>query len=250
LINGEWIPASDLKVGDELTTIDGKRVRITSIEDIETKEPFPVYNLEAGKYHDFVVDGGDGLGVIVHNSNSPLNSEVIPQKIRYESPLSSAVGEKIVPTAMDIRNPETLKKIVTQRLPDEYLGAKVVVYVDPITGKTSSLIWPGGIGPHHADIAVFMLKKNGKPINNWADLDSSPDLANVFGFELRYKPGSNKIIFDGTGSFTLYGIQKGSKILIKRSSIDKALKHMMTINPNMVPDGADLGKYILDLNVR
>jgi hypothetical protein len=69
LINGSWIPASDLKVGDELTTISGKKVRITSIEDIETKEPFPVYNLEAGKYHDFVVDGGDGLGVIVHNSN-------------------------------------------------------------------------------------------------------------------------------------------------------------------------------------
>jgi hypothetical protein len=62
LINGSWIPASDLKVGDELTTIDGKKVRITSIEDVETKEPFPVYNLEAEVYHDFVVDGGDGLG--------------------------------------------------------------------------------------------------------------------------------------------------------------------------------------------
>jgi hypothetical protein len=71
LINGEWIPAKDLQVGDELTTIDGKRVRITSIQDIETKEPFPVYNLEAGKYSNFVVDG-DGYGglegVVVHNS--------------------------------------------------------------------------------------------------------------------------------------------------------------------------------------
>jgi intein/homing endonuclease len=70
LINGSWIPASDLKVGDELTTIDGKKVRITNITDVETKEPFPVYNLEAGKYHDFVVDGGDGVGVVVHNSNN------------------------------------------------------------------------------------------------------------------------------------------------------------------------------------
>jgi len=72
LINGSWIPASDLKVGDELTTIDGKKVRITSIQDIETKEPFPVYNLEAGKYSNFIVDGGDGLGVVVHNSNLRL----------------------------------------------------------------------------------------------------------------------------------------------------------------------------------
>jgi hypothetical protein len=69
LINDVWIPASQLQAGDELTTIDGKKVRITSIQDVETKEPFPVYNLEAGKYHDFVVDGGDGLGVVVHNSD-------------------------------------------------------------------------------------------------------------------------------------------------------------------------------------
>jgi hypothetical protein len=80
LINGSWIPASDLKVGDELTTISGKKVRITSIEDIETKEPFPVYNLEAGEYSNFVADG-DGYGglegVVVHNSN-----QIIPLKTR------------------------------------------------------------------------------------------------------------------------------------------------------------------------
>jgi len=69
LVNGEWISASDLKAGDELTTIEGKKVKITSIQDVETKEPFPVYNLEAGKYSNFVIDGGDGLGVVVHNSD-------------------------------------------------------------------------------------------------------------------------------------------------------------------------------------
>jgi len=81
LINGTWIPASDLKVGDELTTIDGKKVRITSIQDVETKEPFPVYNLEAGKYSNFVVDGGDGVGVVVHNSNSNVVSPIEFEKV-------------------------------------------------------------------------------------------------------------------------------------------------------------------------
>jgi hypothetical protein len=91
LINGTWIPASDLKVGDELTTIDGKKVRITNINDVETKEPFPVYNLEAGKYHDFVVDGGDGVGVVVHNSNS----------------LESLIKAKRIRGVYDITDPET-----------------------------------------------------------------------------------------------------------------------------------------------
>ncbi len=70
LINGSWISAHDLKIGDILQTADGKKVRITAIEDIISKENFPVYNLEAGIYHDFVVNGGDNLEVIVHNSNN------------------------------------------------------------------------------------------------------------------------------------------------------------------------------------
>jgi len=69
LINGSWISASDLKVGDILKTADGKSVRITNLQDVETEEPFPVYNLEAGIYHNFVV-GEDKL--VVHNSNLPM----------------------------------------------------------------------------------------------------------------------------------------------------------------------------------
>jgi hypothetical protein len=78
LINGEWIPASELEVGDLLTTIDGKKVKITNIEDIETKEPFPVYNLEAEEYSNFVVSdtsepAGERVGVVVHNSGKTRN---------------------------------------------------------------------------------------------------------------------------------------------------------------------------------
>jgi hypothetical protein len=69
LVNGSWISASDLKVGDTLSTVDGKKVKITGLEDIVRDSSFPVYNLEAGFYHNFVVDAGDGLEVVVHNSN-------------------------------------------------------------------------------------------------------------------------------------------------------------------------------------
>ena len=70
LINGSWIDASQLKVGDELTLVNGTKVIIKQINDIETETPFLVYNLEAGEYHNFVV-GEDG--VVVHNSYDPLD---------------------------------------------------------------------------------------------------------------------------------------------------------------------------------
>lgn len=69
LVEGNWISANQLRVGDELTTVEGKKVRIINLEDVETRNPFLVYNLEAKPFNDFVVESGDDLGVIVHNSN-------------------------------------------------------------------------------------------------------------------------------------------------------------------------------------
>jgi len=68
LVNGEWIPASQLEVGDVLQTIDGQEVRIKSIVEHSSEDNFSVYNLEASEYSNFVVNSGDGLDVIVHNS--------------------------------------------------------------------------------------------------------------------------------------------------------------------------------------
>lgn len=64
-MNNSWIEASQLKVGDLLTTIDGKKAKITSIQDVEEKNPFLVYNLEDNIFHNYASEG-----IIVHNSNA------------------------------------------------------------------------------------------------------------------------------------------------------------------------------------
>jgi hypothetical protein len=64
-LNGEWVVAKDLKVGDFLITDDGKKAKITNIEEVA--DNIEVYNLEAEPFNDFVVAGD----VIVHNSASP-----------------------------------------------------------------------------------------------------------------------------------------------------------------------------------
>jgi len=42
LLDGNWVKASDLKVGDKLSTIDGKNARITGIKFVPDK--VEVYN--------------------------------------------------------------------------------------------------------------------------------------------------------------------------------------------------------------
>jgi len=74
LINDEWIKASELQEGDLLTTIDGKKAIITSIEKVEVEEGVEVYNLE----DDFGINNyvvGDE-GVVVHNSGLRINPKI------------------------------------------------------------------------------------------------------------------------------------------------------------------------------
>ena len=141
LINGSWVSASDLKVGDELTTIDGKKVRITSIEDVETKEPFPVYNLEAEVYHDFVVDGGDGLGVVVHNSNFEAN--ILESRNIGEIPGAPFDREYLMVVSEGIDKP-TIVFSSRNRLDIEQIWAKISgkPYLDISTGATRASVSP------------------------------------------------------------------------------------------------------------
>jgi len=66
-VDGVWVQASDLQVGDELMTSSGQKVRITSIEDVSS--PTEVYNLDSSETDDFVVGEEN---IVVHNSEEPV----------------------------------------------------------------------------------------------------------------------------------------------------------------------------------
>ncbi len=80
LSDGNYVPASQLEIGDELKTIDGKKARITSVKDVVLDEAVEVYNLDTEKYDDFVLPGG----VVVHNSDVPV-SKVNPKNLKLVS---------------------------------------------------------------------------------------------------------------------------------------------------------------------
>jgi len=77
LVNNQWIEASQLKVGNYLTTIDGKRARITEIEDVQ--EEVEVYNLEDALFHNYVSND-----IVVHNSYSPSSRFGMMVNSRYK----------------------------------------------------------------------------------------------------------------------------------------------------------------------
>ena len=72
LVNGNWISASSLQVGQILENIHGKKVRITNIEDV--KKDTSVFNIETSS-NNYVVDN-----LIVHNSggNPALEKGPLP----------------------------------------------------------------------------------------------------------------------------------------------------------------------------
>ena len=63
-VNGKWIEAKDLKVSDELLTADGKKARITNINDVEGE--VQVYNLEVEEDNSYVTSSAT-----VHNCMTP-----------------------------------------------------------------------------------------------------------------------------------------------------------------------------------
>jgi len=88
LINNVWIPAKQLIVGDLLTTIDGKKARITIIEEIQ--ENVQVYNLEDSYFHNYIANG-----IIVHNSDKPSGyaDELFSELYSYDQNINGPLPE-------------------------------------------------------------------------------------------------------------------------------------------------------------
>jgi hypothetical protein len=100
LVDGKWIQANELKLGDKIQTLDGKNVTITSLENIETQEDFQVYNLEVENYSNFII-GNEEL--IVHNSefkggNLKDGLSYKQKKILKERPVSPEIQTALAST--------------------------------------------------------------------------------------------------------------------------------------------------------
>ena len=124
LVNGNWIKASQLKVGDELFTIDGKKARITSIKDVN--ESVDVYNLEVEKYSDFVLSDG----IVVHNSNLvsiqrldtfETNQPIIEAGKGRGSSLEEIVN-KDIPIGANIKVKRGISDIEAERLKEQIIS--------------------------------------------------------------------------------------------------------------------------------
>jgi hypothetical protein len=148
LINNTWIPASELKVGDEIKTIEGKKARITEIIDVQ--EEVPVYNLEAGIYHNFVVSEDN---LVVHNSNKLLGNSrrTYTGKMIVDSPVSEARLNKGMEVLKELGEPlpdkETLKKAIdaTHRYSLSTMNKRRLLMKYGLTKRQSSKLLREGI---------------------------------------------------------------------------------------------------------
>ncbi len=59
-VDGRWVEASDIEIGDELQRIDREPIRVTSIDIV--RRAVRAYNIEVADAHTFFVEG-----VLVHN---------------------------------------------------------------------------------------------------------------------------------------------------------------------------------------
>ncbi len=138
LINGNWMPAKDLVVGDILQTSNGGRVRITGIENIISEEPFLVYNFEdTFGINNYIVNGGDGVGVVVHNSNQDEISsfEGFFRKKQFTETNFGQVYERQWGSKFPFEG--RVEKILIDK-PDPVLEARIKVIYDETFGKLSS----------------------------------------------------------------------------------------------------------------
>lgn len=75
LINNKWVEAKQLQPGDLLTTIDNKKARITSIEQVV--QQVEVYNIEDNWFHNYAADN-----IVVHNSGKLADSDIkLPNRV-------------------------------------------------------------------------------------------------------------------------------------------------------------------------
>ena len=69
VVDKGWIPASELKEGDKLSSSEDIDTTITKIEIVELNEKLPVYNMEVEGHHNYLITEDN---LLVHNAGSPI----------------------------------------------------------------------------------------------------------------------------------------------------------------------------------
>ena len=135
LSNGSYIPASQLQVGMQLMTINGKKAIVSSITDVHSDVSFPVFNLEASPFSDFVLPGG----VVVHNSNLPSgkNPVTYDELVKLIKESGSELSDKQIKEAA---------LLMLEGANPELIGENRVLFRDLIDSKV------------HPDDAIEMIK--------------------------------------------------------------------------------------------
>ena len=65
-VNGKWLPAEEIRIGDKLQGVNGEEIKVTSIQKVFRKEA--TYNLEIEIYHNYFADN-----ILVHNKSDDDN---------------------------------------------------------------------------------------------------------------------------------------------------------------------------------
>ena len=248
LVNGEWIPAKQLQVGDILKTIDGKTARITEINDVVSAESFPVYNLEASQYSNFVLEDG----VVAHNSNKPVACSVgckncwacggpapksnPPRTVEAYNMLGCLKTEVVVTDLNSKANIDTVFKIL---LPDlegfRYqpgaIGAKAIV--DGRTGKI--WFWKGDSGSrevHHIGmVAAASYEINPQYFEHpvmWNQVAHNYDRwSRFYGFQLqKFKNGCINAQRNSLVDWARFSSCEKYGYSVSQSEFDNAMKSM------------------------
>lgn len=156
LVNGTWIAASELEIGDYLTNIDGKKVRIINIKDIQDTQE--VFNFET-PLHNYIVSPFD---IVVHNSKQVSVPVPVPvQPVLYYQAKKSEDLKKaaeLVKTFYARDYDAKVAESVNPLLQDKALkqiGEKNYVKIINTEGEALTMIYADCTGKVKGTVSIF-----------------------------------------------------------------------------------------------
>ncbi len=189
-VNGKWIPAGDIKIGDKLLNQNGNNVLVTSIQKVYHK--VPTYNLEVSNTHTYIANG-----IVVHNKISsccfPAGTKVTMADGKFKNIENIVSGDKVL--SYDVNN-------------KTFVPTEVTITTSPV--KTVYDINNGLISPT-SDHPLFVKKPDGRMV--WAAID--PELSRTaYGYRnpVKLEIGDELLAQNGTW-IKIYSIEPRNNLI-------------------------------------